>query len=180
MVSLKCFVEIILPAVLWPWGRLNLYQKLVPGIFPGGVKAASASVWLPYHLHVPIFMKSGSFNLLEPWEPVQTCTRIARPLPLPVRSKKPYFLPLILVQDKENGLCEEEALVAPCEAGTVLTLDTRSKPLHVLANIVGDEAYSLMHAAFLYGSFKPEGSMSMSLLLGSRLFEESRCVCVPQ
>jgi len=70
--------------------------------------------------------------------------------------------------------------VAPCEVGTVYKLDTRSKPLHMLANIVGDEAYSLKHAAFLYGSFKPEGpiSMSMSLLLGSRLVEASRCVCV--
>jgi hypothetical protein len=127
-------------------------------------------------------MKSGSLNLLELSEPVQTCTGIARTLPLTVRSKKPYFLPLILVQGKQNGFCEEEeeALVAPCEVGTVRTLDTRSKPLHVLANIVGDEAYSLMYSAFLYDSFKPEGSisMSMSLLLGSRLFEESRCVCV--
>jgi hypothetical protein len=33
----------------------------------------------------------------------------------------------------------------------------------MLANIVGDEAYSLIHAAFLYGSFKPEGSISMSM-----------------
>jgi hypothetical protein len=69
-------------------------------------------------------------------------------------------------------------VVAPCEVGTVHTLDTRSKPLHMLANIVGDEAYSLMHAVFLYGSFKPEGSisMSMSLLLDSRLVEASRYV----
>jgi hypothetical protein len=31
----------ILPIVLWPWGRLNLQQKWVPGAFPG-VKAAGA------------------------------------------------------------------------------------------------------------------------------------------
>jgi hypothetical protein len=67
-------------------------------------------------------------------------------------------------------------VVASCEVDTVHTLDTRSKPLHMLANIVGDEAYSLMLAAFLYGSFKPDDSisMSMSLLLGSRLVEASR------
>jgi hypothetical protein len=128
-------------------------------------------------------MKSGSLDLLEPSEPVQACTGIARPLPLPVqRSKKPNFLPVILVQDKENGVCEEDALMAPCEVGTVHTLDTRSKPLHMLANIVGDDAYSLMHAAFLYISFKPEESISMSisLLLGSRVVEASGYVCVPQ
>ena len=29
-------------AALWPWRRLNLQQKSVPKIFPGGVKAAGA------------------------------------------------------------------------------------------------------------------------------------------
>jgi hypothetical protein len=40
------------------------------------VKAASAYGWQTYHLHVPIFLKSGSLNLLEPSGPVQACNGI--------------------------------------------------------------------------------------------------------
>jgi hypothetical protein len=41
-----------------------------------GVRAAGAYYCQPYH-HVPIVWKSGSFNLLEPSGPVQTCTGTA-------------------------------------------------------------------------------------------------------
>ena len=46
-----------------------------------GVKAAGAWGWQPYHLQVPIVLKSGSLNLLEPSGPVQACNGIALPLP---------------------------------------------------------------------------------------------------
>jgi len=75
MVSLEFFIDIILPAALWPRGWLILWQKWVPGIFLG-VKAAVALGW-PYHLHVPIVLKSGSLNLLEASGPVQACNGIA-------------------------------------------------------------------------------------------------------
>jgi hypothetical protein len=47
-------------------------EKRVPGIFPG-------VVWQPYHIHMPIVMKSGSLNLLEPSEPVQDSNGIVLP-----------------------------------------------------------------------------------------------------
>ena len=47
-----------------------------------GVKAASTYGWQPYHLHVPIVLKSGILNLLEPSGTVQACNGIDLPLPL--------------------------------------------------------------------------------------------------
>ena len=47
-----------------------------------GVKAAGACGWQPYHLHVPIVMKFGSLNLLEPSGPVQARNGIALPFSL--------------------------------------------------------------------------------------------------
>jgi hypothetical protein len=44
-----------------------------------GVKAAGAQGWQPCHLHVPIVMKSGSLNYLEPSGPVKACNGIALP-----------------------------------------------------------------------------------------------------
>jgi hypothetical protein len=36
MVPLEFFSGIIFSVALWPWGRLSLWQKWVPGIFPAG------------------------------------------------------------------------------------------------------------------------------------------------
>jgi hypothetical protein len=40
--------------------------------------------WQPYQLHVPIVLKSGSLNLLEPSDTIQDCTGTALPLPFTV------------------------------------------------------------------------------------------------
>jgi len=44
------------------------------------VKGAGVYGWQPYHFHVPIVLKSGSLNLLEPSWPVQGCNGTALPL----------------------------------------------------------------------------------------------------
>ena len=44
-----------------------------------GVKATSASSLEPYHIHVPIVLKSWNLNLLEASGPVQACNGIALP-----------------------------------------------------------------------------------------------------
>ena len=61
---------------LCPWYRLSLYQHI-----SWGVKAAGGWGWQLYHRHVPIVLKSGSLNLLEPSGPVHACTMIALPWP---------------------------------------------------------------------------------------------------
>jgi hypothetical protein len=59
-----------------------------------GVKAAGAYGWKPYHLHVPIVLKSGSLNLLEPSETVQVCNGIA----LPSHLNNIQYLYILIVQ----------------------------------------------------------------------------------
>jgi hypothetical protein len=44
------------------------------------INAAGAYSWQAYHLHVPIVLKSGSLDLLEPFGPVQACNGTALPL----------------------------------------------------------------------------------------------------
>jgi hypothetical protein len=36
MSSLEFFIDLIILAAKWPWDRLRLQQKWMPGIFPGG------------------------------------------------------------------------------------------------------------------------------------------------
>jgi hypothetical protein len=64
MLSLEFFIDIILRPHYGPVvdsaSNRNEYQEYFLG-----VKAAGAWGWQPYHLHVPIVLKSGILNLLE-------------------------------------------------------------------------------------------------------------------
>jgi hypothetical protein len=71
----------ILPIGLWPWGRLSLQQKLVPGTFPGskGGRCVGLTTLPP---SCAVVMKSGNLNFLEASGPLQACDGTALPLPL--------------------------------------------------------------------------------------------------
>ena len=60
MVSLEFFIDIILPAALWPWVWLSLYQKWVPGIFPGSEGGRCIGLTT---------LPASSSDCFEIWEP---------------------------------------------------------------------------------------------------------------
>ena len=62
MVSLEFFINIILPAALWPWGLTKPPTEMSTRNIFWGVKTAGAQGWQPYHLHVLIGFKSGSLR----------------------------------------------------------------------------------------------------------------------
>ena len=70
------FTNIIFSGCPLALGLTQPQLNLVQGIFRGGVKAAGAYDWQPYHFHGPTVLKSGRLCILEPSMPVQVCTGI--------------------------------------------------------------------------------------------------------
>jgi len=66
----------ILPIALWPWVRLSVWQKWVPGAFPEskGGRCVRLKTLPP---SCAIFMKYGNLNFLEPSGPLQVCNETA-------------------------------------------------------------------------------------------------------
>ena len=72
----------ILPIALWPWSRLSLEQKWVPGVFPGGKGGRYVRLTI-LQPSCAVVTKSGNLNFLEPSGPLRACNGTDLPLHLP-------------------------------------------------------------------------------------------------
>ena len=96
MASLESFSDIMAAGSTQPLTEMSTRN------ISWGVKAAGAYSWQPYHLHVPIVLKSGSLNLLEPSGPVQACNGTAFTPTLTVAKKASEIVALLNIWSGRN------------------------------------------------------------------------------
>ena len=70
-VSLEFFINVILPASIWLWDRLSIWQKWVLAKFPGELRRVVRRA--ENRITFMCRLKSGSLNLLETSSPFQDC-----------------------------------------------------------------------------------------------------------
>jgi hypothetical protein len=86
----------------------------------------------PYHLYVPIVLKSKSLNFLEHSGPLQTCNGIALLIYLslirnkePCKCKVPLYMPWIYISISLHAI-SVSLTISPCPIRTYLWVITRS------------------------------------------------------
>jgi hypothetical protein len=99
----------ILRIALWPWDRLNLYQKWVPGVFPGG-KGGRCVRLTTLPQSCAVVMLSGNPNFLEPFGPLQAYNGTALSLPVHRSNTGLVFISIVdkinwrlLQKERANG-----------------------------------------------------------------------------